>query len=132
MTVENSSDELPEAPKNDDVKQVDITRYADRWYEIRALKRIADDSKKAYESARDAIKAYIGDADEILIHGKTVATHPRGAFNRAKFLKENPVIAGKYMRHVMTEVFDEEMFAESNPGLYRAYRTRSLRAKDGE
>lgn len=113
-------------------KQVDISEFADRWYELRVKKRIMDDATKDYETSRDKLKKFIGDADEIVINGKSVATHPRGAFNRAKFFKENPTLASKYMEQVFAEKFNEEKFASENPALWLGYKSRSLRAKDGE
>lgn len=112
--------------------QVDLTEYAQQWYEVRVLKKAADAAKLEYETRRDKLKKFIGDADEIVINGKSVATHPRGAFNRAKFFKENPTLASKYMEQVFAEKFNEEKFASENPALWLSYKSRSLRAKDGE
>lgn len=113
-------------------KQVDLTEYRQQWYEVRALKKGLDGAKLAYETRRDKLKGFIGDADEIVIDGRVVATHPRGAFNKSRFAKENPTLADKYMRTVSVQQFDEETFAKENPGLWLAYKDRSLRAKDGE
>lgn len=120
--------EKPETPP----KKVDLTEYAQQWYEVRVLKAAADAATLAYETRRDKLKGFIGDADEVIIHGQVVATHPRGAFNRAKFVKENPTLASQYMTRVSREEFDEERFASENPGLWLAYKIRSLRAKDGQ
>lgn len=116
----------------DDIKQVDLSEYAQQWYELRLLKAAMDSAVQAYETRRDKLKKFIGDADVIVIHGKEVATHPRGAFNRAKFVKENPTLAAQYMRKEFVEKFDEAKFAEENPALWLGYKSRSLRAKDGE
>lgn len=113
-------------------KQVDLSEYAQQWYEVRVLKKQMDAAKLEYETRRDKLKAFIGDADEIVINEKVVATHPRGAFNKARFIKENPTLAAQYMTKVFVEQFDEAKFAEENPGLWLAGKDRSLRAKDGE
>lgn len=113
-------------------KKVDITEYAQQWYEIRALKKAMDDATKAYEERVGKFKKFIGDADVIEINGREVATYPAGAFNKARFVKENPTLAAKYMTKVFRDEFDAEKFAEDNPNLFKAYKTRSLRAKDGE
>lgn len=113
-------------------KTVDLTEYQQQWFEVRALKKAYDAAKKAYEDRAGKLKKFIGDADVIVINGREVATHPRGAFNRAKFLKENPTLAAQYMTKVFVEQFDEEKFAQDNTAIWMAYKTRSLRAKDGE
>lgn len=115
-----------------EIKQVDLSEYADRWYELRVKKRLMDEAVRDYETSRDKLKKFIGDADEIVVNGNVVATHPRGAFNKAKFAKENSALAAKYMEQVFSERFNEEKFAQENPGLWLAYKSRSLRAKDGE
>lgn len=116
----------------EDTKQVDLSEYAQQWYELRLLKAAMDSAVLAYETRRDKLKKFIGDADVIMIHGREVATHPRGAFNKAKFVKENAALAAQYMTKVFVEKFDEEKFAAENPGLWMGYKSRSLRAKDGE
>ena len=120
---------LPETPEQQErkLKQVDLTDYSQHWYELRVLKQRYDDAKKAYEKYRDRLGLRIGDADEIVINGNVVSNHTPGAFNTAKFLKEQPGIAGKYMRPVVVEEFDKAKFEKENPGLYLSYRTRSLR-----
>lgn len=122
-------DTLPETPAQAEqkLKQVDLTEYAQHWYELRVLKRQFDDAKKAYEKYRDRLGQRIGDADQITINGTVVANHTPGAFNVSKFVKENPGLAEKYMRKRLVEEFDTDLFAENNPGLHLAYRTRSLR-----
>jgi len=113
-------------------KVVDLSEYAQQWFEVRQLKKDMDAAVKAYESRVGKLKKFIDDADVIVIHGREVATYPRGAFNKARFVKENPTLAGQYMTKVFVEQFDEEKFASENPGLWMGYKTRSLRAKDGE
>ena len=113
-------------------KVADLTEYAAQWFEVRQLKKDMDAAVKAYENRVGKLKKFIGDADVIVIHGREVATYPRGAFNKAKFVKENPTLADKYMTKVFRDEFDAEKFAEDNPALFDAYKIRSLRAKDGE
>lgn len=117
---------------DDDRKIVDLSEYATQWFEVRQLKKDMDAAIKAYEERAGKVKKFIGDADVIVIHGREVATYPRGAFNRARFVKENPTLASKYMVKVFKNEFDEQMFAQENPALWLGYKTRSLRAKDGE
>lgn len=116
-----------DAEKERELKQVDLTEFAQHWYELQVLKRQFDEAKKAYEKYRDRLGLRIGDADQIVIHGKVVANHTPGAFNAVRFVKENPGLAEKYMRKRMVEEFDSALFAQNNPGLHLEYRTRSLR-----
>lgn len=122
-------DTLPETPAQEDqkLKQVDLSEFAQHWWELRALKRQMDDAVRAYEKYRDRLGQRIGDADQIVINGKVVANHTPGAFNKSKFIKENPALAQRFMRDRMVEEFDTDTFAGENPGLYLDYRTRSLR-----
>ena len=117
---------------NDSKVVVDISEYSQQWFEIRALKKAMDDATKAYETRVKKFKGFIGDADVVVINGREVATYPRGAFNRSKFVNENPDLAANYIRKVFKEEFDEEKFASDNTAIWLAYKTRSLRAKDGE
>lgn len=119
-----------EAQKAEAAKQFDLDEFRNSWYKLKILKDTKDAAVKAYETARDRLGARIEGFDELVLDGKVVATHPRGAFNKAKFVKENPNLADKYMVTVETKVFDEDAFKAANPGLYTDYRTRSLRMKD--
>jgi hypothetical protein len=122
-------DTLPATPAQEEqqLKQVDLSEFAQHWYELRVLKRQFDEAKTTYEKYRERLGLRIGDADQIVINGKVVANHTPGAFNSSKFVKENPGVAEKYMRKRMVEEFDAERFAQENPGLHREYRTRALR-----
>ena len=122
-------DTLPETPEQErqKLKQVDLTEFSQHWFELRILKRDYDNAKKAYEKYRDRLGQRIGDADQIVVNGNVVANYTPGAFNASKFIKENPVLAEKYMRKRLVEEFDTERFADENPGLHLDYRTRSLR-----
>lgn len=111
-------------------KQFQLDEYRQSWYKLRALKDAYDSAKKAYETARDRLGIKIEGFDELTLDGEVVATHPRGAFNKAKFIKENVNLADKYMVTVPTKVFDEDSFRAANPGLYDDYRSRSLRIKN--
>ena len=122
-------DTLPETPAQESkkLKQVDLSEHSQHWQELRILKRDMDAAVKAYEKYRDRLGLKIGNADQIVINGNVVANYTPGAFNAAKFVKENPVLAEKYTRPRLVDQFDSVRFAEENPGLHLEYRTRSLR-----
>jgi hypothetical protein len=110
------------------LKQYDLTEYQQHWYELLILKQAFDDAKKKYERYRDRLVARIGeDTDQLTIGDKVVANYTPGAFNKAKFLKEQPGIAAKYMKPVVVEEFDTDAFLKDHPVLHKQYRTRSLR-----
>lgn len=115
--------------KEREAKQFVLDEYRQSWYKLRVLKDAADAAKKAYDTARKRLGAKIEGFDELVLDGEVVATHPRGAFNKARFVEENPPLAAKYMVTVPVETFDEEAFKAANPGLYDDYRSRSLRIK---
>lgn len=113
-------------------RQFDLTPFRENFEELKLLKLEMETAKKKYELYRDRLKARVGDADELVLDGQVVATHAiSGAFNKAKFAKEQPHLFEQYLVEVPTLVFDEERFAETHPQLHLGddYRARSLRFK---
>lgn len=113
-------------------RQFDLAPYRENFEELKLLKLRMETAKKEYELYRDRLKARVGDADELVLDGQVVATHAiSGAFNKAKFAKEQAHLFEQYLVEVPTMVFDEERFAEVHPHLYEGddYRARSLRFK---
>lgn len=113
-------------------RQFDLAPYRENFEELKLLKLRMETAKKEYELYRDRLKARVGDADELILDGQVVATHAiSGAFNKAKFAKEQAHLFEQYLVEVPTLVFDEERFAKVHPHLYEGddYRARSLRFK---
>lgn len=110
----------------------DLAPYREEFYSFQEDKVKYESVKRLWEMRRDRFKAMAGRANQFVLDGVVVATHAiSGAFNKAKFAKEQPHIYEQFLVKVEVEVFDEEAFAAAHPNLYHGdeYRARSLRFK---
>lgn len=110
----------------------DLSPYREEFYSFQEDKVKYEHAKKLWEIRRDRFKNMAGKANQFVLDNIVVATHAiSGAFNKAKFAKEQPHLYDKYLVKVEMEVFDEEAFAKDHPTLYHGdeYRARALRFK---
>lgn len=130
MTVSN----LPRSPQEirEDLITFDLAPYREEFYSFQEDKVKYEAAKRLWEIRRDRFKAMAGKANQFVLDGIVVATHAiSGAFNKAKFAKEQPHIYEQFLVEVTIQVFDEDAFAAAHPNLYYGddYRARALRFK---
>lgn len=107
----------------DTSKQAAIDEQAEFWAEYLTLREYAN----KYKAWGKRFKQIFGDKDEITIGGKVVATHKIGGrVNEAQLRADHPGIFDAYCDEHVVKVFNAEAFAQNNPELANAYRSRTL------
>lgn len=97
------------------------------WSRAKAMEAAA---KREVAQTRRALDKILGDSQNLYLAGESVASYRNdGAFNEKKFTDDMPHIAAQYTAWKAQEVFDVDRFKADNPGLFEAYRSRTLRVK---
>ena len=125
---------LPRTPAEirEELVTFDLAPYREEFYSFQEDKVKYEAAKRLWEIRRDRFKAMAGRANQFVLDGIVVATHAiSGAFNKAKFAKDQPHIYEQFLVKVEVEIFDEEGFAAAHAKLYYGvdYRARALRFK---
>lgn len=107
----------------DTTDQVAIDDQAAFWAEYLILREQA----KKYKKWTARFKELFLDRSEVTIGGNVVATHRiGGAINEAQLRTDHPELFNTYCDEIVVRKFNAETFAEHNPALADAYRSRVL------
>jgi hypothetical protein len=100
------------------------------WNQFVENKKQAKQIKNWLDEFGDAIKTLAGDAKELTLGGMPVATIVAGQLNKTNLAKEQPDIVKECTVTKTVERFDEGLFKQKYPEMYKQYQAQRLVLKD--
>lgn len=96
------------------------------WNQFVENKRQAKQIKNWIDEFGDAIKTLAGDAKELTLGGMPVANIVAGQLNKSDLARQQPDIVKECTVTKTVERFDEALFREKYPEMYKQYQAQRL------
>jgi len=107
-------------------KVFNLDEMPDLWKQFVDKKKEQKFIKQWVDQFGDAIKALAGGAKELRLGGRKAATIVAGQLNRTLLAKEQPDIVAECTREMTVERFDEALFKQQYPEMYKQYQALRL------
>lgn len=107
-------------------KVFNLDRFRTQWNEYVSRKRQYNVEKAFLEQAGDLLKTLAGEAGILQVGGQEVAKIVMGQLNKALLAAEQPDIVKECTVTRTVESFDQDLFRQKYPDLFKQYQARKL------
>lgn len=107
-------------------KVFNLDSMPELWRQYVEKKKEQKSIKLWVDQFGDAIKALAGHATQLRLGGRKAATIVAGQLNKTLLAKEQPDVVAECTRQMTVERFDETLFRERYPDMFKQYQAQRL------